>query len=130
MFRLVKVIGGNTQYDVVKLTYASSSPLGCGCALSCSNGNTTNASATVMPEYISLTNSENLVNRKIDAMIITEDMVFKVEFSGTGTPSVGMPVGLATEKFKMDSVSYNASGKGEIIALEDDKKYVYVKFRK
>lgn len=130
MFRLVKVLNGNTQYEVVKLHYISSSPISVGCALSCSNGNTSNASATVIPDYISMTDSESAKDRMIDGMLINEDMVFKVEFTGTAVPTVGMSVGLANHISKMDAVAYNSSGKGKIIGIEDDGKYVYVKFRK
>lgn len=130
LFRLVKVINGNIQYEVVRLNYVSSSPIGVGCALSCSNGNTSNASATVMPDYISMTDSESISDRWINGMLVNEDMIFKVEFTGTAAPAIGMSVGLATDKYKMDAVAYNSSGKGKIIDIDDGGKYVYVKFRK
>ena len=57
-------------------------------------------------------------------------MVFKVEYTGTTVPYVGMAVSLSTGKYKMDSVTNNSSGKGVILALEDDKKLVHVRFRK
>lgn len=130
MFRLVKVLNGNNQYEVMKLGFNASDTIVPGCALTCSNGKVTPASSTAMPDYVALTGSEGALLEQVDAMYITEDMVFKVEFTGSVTPTLGMNVAIANGKYKSDSVSYNSSGKGSIIGIEDDKKYVYVRFRK
>ncbi len=130
MFRLVKVLNGNNQCEISKLNYSESLVIAPGCALTCTNGIATLASGTAMPDYISLTGNIDEARKQIDAMLVTEDMIFKVEYTGTTTPQIGMSVGLATGKTKMDSVTYNSSGKGRIVQIEDDQKMVYVKFRK
>ena len=130
MFRLVKVINGNNQYETVQLKLNSSATFGKGCALTSNSGNASTPSATASPEYISITGIKESVNGKIQAMVVTEDMVFKVELTGTSTPYIGMLVGLSTHKDKMDAVSYNSNGKGVVLAIEDNKKFVYVRFRK
>lgn len=130
MFRLVKVLNGNNQCEISRLDYADSTVIGPGCALTCSSGALTLASGTAMPDYISLTGNIDEPRNKIDAMLVTEDMIFKVEFTGTTPPLMGMNVGISTIKNKMDSVTYNSSGKGRIVDIDDDRKLVYVKFRK
>ena len=130
MFRLVKVLNGNNQCEISKLDYEASAVIAPGCALTCTNGAASLASSTAMPDYISLTGNIDEARHKIDAMLVTEDMIFKVEYNGNTTPLIGMPVGLSTTKNKMDSVTYNSSGKGKIVEIEDDQKMVYVKFRK
>ena len=130
MFRLVKVLNGNNQCEISKLDYAASSDIAPGCAITCTNGVAALASSTAMPDYISLTGNIDEARHKIDAMLVTEDMIFKVEYIGTSTPLIGMTVGISTTKNKMDSVTYNSSGKGRIIDIDDDQKMVYVKFRK
>lgn len=130
MFRLVKVLNGNNQCEISRLDYAESAVIGPGCALTCTSGALALASSTAMPDYISLTGNIDESRSKIDAMLVTEDMIFKVEFTGTTPPLVGMSVGLSTTKNKMDSVTYNSSGKGKIVDIDDDRKIVYVKFRK
>lgn len=130
MFRLVKVLNANNQCAVAKLKYNPNAVFGPGCALSCLTGSLSSPTNTAMPDYISLTGNEDISSDTVDAMFVTEDMVFKVEYTGSVTPYVGMSVGLSTGKYKMDSVTSNSSGKGAILALEDDKKLVYVRFRK
>ena len=130
MFRLVKVLNSNNQCTVAKLKYNPATTIGPGCALSCLSGILSTPSNASMPDYISLIGNEGLTSDTIDAMFVTEDMVFKVEYTGSTAPYVGMSVGLSTSKYKMDSVTSNTSGKGSILALEDDKKLVYVRFRK
>ena len=130
MFRLVKVLNANNQCTVAKLKFNSNAIIGPGCALSCSSGLLLSAVNTTMPDYISLTSNEDPSCKTVDAMFVTEDMVFKVEYTGSTTPYTGMSVGLSTNKYKMDSVTNNTSGKGTILEVEDDKKFVYVRFRK
>lgn len=130
MFRLVKVLNGNNQCEISKLDYSASDTIGPGCALICASGVATIASSTVMPDYISLTGNIDEARKKIDAMLVTEDMIFKVEYTGSTVPLIGMSVGISTSKNKMDSVTYNSSGKGRIVEIDDDQKMVYVKFRK
>lgn len=130
MFRLVKVLNGNNQCEISKLPYSATSPIGPGCALTCTNGVAGFATSTAMPDYISLTGNADEERKKIDAMLITEDMIFKVEYIGSTPPLIGLSVGLATKKYKMDSVTYNSGGKGKIIELDDAPGMVYVKFRK
>ena len=129
MFRLVKVLNGNNQCDIFKIKSSVTASIIPGCALVCSNGALANATATVCPDYVAL-GKDTKEKGIIDAMVVTEDMIFKVEYTGTTVPYVGMAVSLSTGKYKMDSVTNNSSGKGVILALEDDKKLVHVRFRK
>ena len=130
MFRLIKVINSHNQCEVKRLPFNNSFTVGKGCAILCANGTATQPTATQSPDYITLTSSEESDGKWLDAMMITEDMVFKVEYSGSEAPFMGMPVGLATVKYKMDAVSHNSSGKAVILNVDDDKRYVYVSFRK
>lgn len=130
MFRLVKVLNGNNQCEVQRIPNGSSITVSPGNALICSGGNAAVPGATVAPEYISMANSINPKSNKIDAMLVTEDMVFKVELTGTIAPTIGMSVGLSTHKSQMDAVTFNTNGKGTVIDVDDDGKTVYVRFRK
>ena len=130
MFRLVKVINGNNQFEAVRLGFNASATFGPGCALTCSSGVLGNPTSTSVPEYISLSGNDTEGCKRVDAMLVTEDMIFKVEYTGSSTPLQGMTVGLSTMKYKMDAVTYNSSGKGIIVGIDDDKNYVYVRFRK
>lgn len=130
MFRLVKVLNANNQCNVSKLKYNASATIGPGCALSCSNGLLVSSASTAVPDYVSLYGNDDPSRNTIEAMFVTEDMVFKVEYVGSTTPYVGMIVGLATSTHKMDSVTNNTSGKAAIIGIDDDQKLVYVRFRK
>ena len=130
MFRLVKVLNANNQCSVARLKYNPNAVFGPGCALSCLSGTLSSTTNTAMPDYISLSGNEDAPGDTVDAMFVTEDMVFKVEYTGAAAPYVGMSVGLSTGKYKMDSVTSNTNGKGSILGLEDDKKLVYVRFRK
>lgn len=130
MFRLVKVLNSNNQCEVSRLKFASTASFGPGCALTCSTGTLTSPTNTMMPDYISMNGVNDVEGDTVDAMFVTEDMVFKVEYTGSSVPYQGMAVGLSTGKYKMDSVTSNSNGKGVILAVDDDKKLVYVRFRK
>ena len=130
MFRLVKVLHGNNQYEAQRLPFGASVNIAPGCALSCQGGTLAVPTATAMPDYIAISSSNRSTNKKIDAMLVTEDMVFKVEITGTVTPTLGMSVGLSTKEYKMDAVTYNANGKGTVIGIDSATGLVYVKFRK
>jgi hypothetical protein len=127
MFRLVKNINGNTQCEVFKINYISSATIVPGCALTCSSGKMSTSTATVFPEYISLGIDED--SSSVNAMVVTEDMIFKVEYIGTTSPLIGMNVGPTNHIAKADAVTYNTSGKGKIVEIGDEN-FVYVRFRK
>jgi hypothetical protein len=129
MFRLVKVLNGNNQYDVYKIKASPSANIKPGHALICTNGMLSNATVTICPEYIALGNDVNDTER-VNAMVVTEDMIFKVEYTGSTVPLIGMTVGLSNHNGKMDAVTYNTSGKGRIVAIDDNGALVYVRFRK
>ena len=129
MFRLVKVLNNNTQYELQALPYTTSTYISSGCALSYSDGKLLHTVASNSPDFISITASDH-DPKKIQVMQISKDMIFKVEFVGSITPVLGMSVGLSTYKYKMDAVTYNTNGKGTIVALDDDNKFVYVRFYK
>ena len=132
MFRLVKVLNSNNQCETVRLNSNASLQIGKGCCLTYTNGALAFPTAAQAPDYIALIGSDEIEDTvgRIDVMIVTENMVFKTEYSGSVTPFVGMPVGLATVQNKMDAVTYNSGGKGTVIGVEDDKKSVYVRFNK
>ena len=91
MFRLVKVLNGNNQCDIFKIKSSVTASIIPGCALVCSNGALANATATVCPDYVAL-GKDTKEKGIIDAMAVTEDMIFKVEYTGTTAPLVGMTV--------------------------------------
>ncbi len=130
MFRLVKVLNSNNQCEVSRLKISTTANFGPGCALTCSSGSLSSAAVAMMPDYISMVGSNEAEDGKVDAMFVTEDMVFKVEYTGTTAPYPGMTVGLSTKKQKMDSVTYSTSGKGTIVAIDDTPTLVYVRFRR
>ena len=129
MFRLVKVLNGNNQYETHRIENTDSIEITPGCALSCSSGKLSIPSATTRPDYIALSESGHLFTNKIDAMLVTEDMIFLVEITGTHAPSIGTSVGLSSKNAKMDSVSYNSNGKGTIVGIGENDT-VYVRFHK
>ena len=113
-----------------RLKIATTANFGPGCALTCSSGSLSSAAVAMMPDYISMVGSNEAEDGKVDAMFVTEDMVFKVEYTGATAPYPGMTVGLSTKKQKMDSVTYSTSGKGTIVAIDDTPTLVYVRFRR
>ena len=129
MFRLVKVLNGNNQHETHKIGYSDGIDITPGCALVCTGGKASFPTATAMPDYIALSPSGGSAINKIDAMLVTEDMVFLVELTGTLSPTIGTSVGLSTKTSKMDSVSYNSNGKGTIVGIGDHG-MVYVRFHK
>ena len=130
MFRLVKVINSNTQCETHFLSFDPSTEIGAGCAVSAASGFAESPTATSSPDYVSLSSTDIADTNKIPAILVTEDMIFRVEYTGSIAAVMGMNVGLATKENKMDSVTYNNSGKGTIVGLDDDKRFVYVRFRK
>ena len=130
MFRLIKSLNGNNKYEVAKLRSSGSLEVVYGSALTCSGSGITSPSATASPDFIALSAVESGKKTELDGIVVSEDMVFKVEYTGASTPYVGMFVGLSSYKGSMDAVSYNSSGKGIILAIDDDPKIVYVRFRK
>lgn len=130
MFRLVKVLNGNSQADVHLLKCNINTAYTLGEALVCTSGTASSPSANSAPDYIALTRNYSIDNKYLDAQVVTENSVFKVEYIGTMAPYVGMSVGLATRVSKMDAVTYNTNGKGTVIGISDDAKLVYVRFRK
>ena len=129
MLRLVKVLNGNTQCDVVRLKYNLGVNLGPGSAMSSSGGYFTALLNTDTPEFVALSTTE-IPFQRMDAITVTEDMIFKVEYTGTATPYVGMKVGLSSGLYKMDSVTYNANGKGIVVGVDDNPGLVYVRFHR
>ena len=131
MFRLVKVLNGYTQGDVQLLKHNKSYglPPG-GVAIAYTNQAISTPAAAAKPDYITLATSHRLNSPRLNAMLVTENMIFKVEYTGNATPTVGMSVGLASSGTNMDSVTYNSNGKGTIIGIERDTGLVYVRFSK
>ena len=130
MFRLVKILNGNTQAEVRHIDATNSILFAKGEALITNNGTPTTPTALSLPEYIYLTRNYLTRSNKINVLLVTENSVFKVEYTGTIKPYIGMPVGLSTYKTRMDAVTYNSNGKGTIVGIDDTEKYVFVRFRK
>ena len=128
MFRLVKqnYAGNNAP------RYEKFSSVGCGFipkagAAVDRNGNTL-IMATYFPRYIvakdyTLNSSDTYLCYEV-----TDDMVFKVNFIGEGTPALGKMVGVATSGTLIDAVKLNEEGCGRIVGLDENPDYVYVKF--
>ena len=129
MLRLVKVLNGNTQFDVVRLKYNTGVNLGPGSAMTCSGGLYTALPNTDTPEFVAI-GITDIPFKRIDGITVTEDMIFKSEYTGSAVPYVGMPVGLSTHSYKMDAVTYNANGKGIVVGVDDNTKLVYVRFHR
>lgn len=129
MLRLVKILNSNNQYEVVRLKYNLQINLGPGSALGCTGGIFTTAMNTDMPAFVALGICDTQTD-KMDAICVTEDMIFKTEYTGTATPYVGMIVGLSTHKYKLDAVTFNSNGKGIVVGVDDSKKLVYVRFHR
>ena len=130
MFRLVKVLNGNNQCEITKLKFSSSAVIRRGCALTCSSGLALPVTSNVMPDYIALDSNMNKELKSVDAIYVTEDMIFKVEYAGNTEPYLNMAVGITTLNYKMDSVTPNSNGKGVVVGIDDDKKFVYVRFHR
>ena len=130
MFRLVKVLNGNNQYETVRLKNNGGNDIKMGCMLMHQNGTVAFPSATTKPHYLALKDTASSESGIIDVMMINDNMVFKVEYTGSANPFLGMSVGLANLKGKMDAVTYNTNGKGTIIEIDDDNHLVYVRFHR
>lgn len=131
MFRLIRSLKGNHQCEIVKLNANGSLAVVYGSAVNGTSSGVAAPTATASPDFIVLDTVASGEQKKIDAIIVSEDMVFKVEYTGATPPYVGMSVGLSSLRGTMDAVTYNNSGKGTVIAVEEeDRKYVHVRFRK
>ena len=130
MFRLVKILNNNTAAEILLIPKKPDASYVRGEALVCQNGTAATPSATSVPEYIFVSVNHNHRSDKINVQAVTEDSIFKVEYTGTITPYIGMSVGLSTKILRMDAVTYNTSGKGTVVGVDDDKSFVYVRFRK
>ena len=128
MFRLTKVLNGNTQGEIRYVNASRSAIFTKGEALITNNGNLTSPSAISMPEYIYLTRNPRMRPEKVDLLLVTENSVFKVEYTGNVKPYIGMPVGLSTHKTRMDGVTHNSNGKGTVLSVDDNGKFVFVRF--
>ena len=130
MLRLAKTLNSNFQYEVIKLKNPELTPFAHGCALVCKDGIAYPATETAIPEYVAIVGEEEEPCTTVNAMLVTEGMVFKTEYVGDTDPYVGMCVGLANNTCEMDAVTHNENGKGTVLAIDNVNKLVYVKFRK
>lgn len=129
MFRLVRVLNGNTQADIHILPNNNYLFLQ-GEAVTVKDGKLISTTSSVAPDYMILSYKSHSRFKKVNAQIVNENSVFKVEYVGAIEPYLGMPVGISTFMVRSDAVTYNANGKGTVIGIDDDKRKVYVKFRK
>ena len=128
MFRFVKTLsGGNVHENINELDVKISGSIIQGSAVSCANNVLTNTSADGIPDYIFQRYSMSK-GLKI-CQTITNDMIFRVEYTSSTTPKIGMRVGLSNHLGVADAVAYNSSGKGLIIGIENPN-MVYVRFQK
>ena len=130
MLRLVKVLNGNLQYEVVSLKPDTSVTVLPGSALLLVDGVLIKANETSMPDYIAITGNEDTDCKKINAVMVTENMVFKTEYEADKKPYIGMKVGLCGANGVADTVTYNENGKGTVLGIEDGETLVYVKFHR
>ena len=130
MFRLAKVLNSNLQYEVVTLKNTENIPVEAGCAIICDGGAIAPATCTSMPEYITFVNPDEDNYTTVTAMLVTENMIFKTEYTGDTKPYVGMTVGLSKAAYEMDSVCPDKNGKGTVLSVDEKHNLVYVRFRR
>lgn len=127
MFRLVKTLGGNVCNNLVTFYEKVNGAPIIGSVVTCTNNVATNTAADGTPDYVykglTISGKAHLLSQ------ITNDMIFKVEYVSAMMPKIGMKVSIADYKGKSDAVTYNSSGKGVIVDVEN-KKMVYVRFQK
>ena len=128
MFRLAKVLSSNLQYEVATLKNTDHIPADAGCALICTGGTVAPATRTSMPEYISFGYPDEDDRTTVTAMLVTENMIFKAEYTGDVKPYIGMTVGLSTSDCEMDSVCPDKNGKGTVLGTDENQNLVYVRF--
>ena len=128
MFRLAKVLNSNFQYEVATLKNTDNIPADAGCALICVGGVIAPATCTSMPEYISFGNPNEDDCTTVTAMLVTENMIFKTEYTGDVKPYIGMTVGLSKSVCEMDSVCHDKNGKGTVLDVDESNHLVYVRF--
>ena len=128
MFRLAKVLNSNFQYEVVTLKNTDNIPADAGCALVCVDGVIAPAMCTSMPEFISFGNPNEDDRTTVTAMLVTENMIFKAEYTGDVKPYIGMTVGLSKSVCEMDSVCPDKNGKGTVLGTDENQNLVYVRF--
>ena len=130
MFRLVKVLNGNTQGEVRLVDSPKNALYLRGEAVISSSGSIATPTSISVPDYIYLSCNTTSHPDKVYVMLVTENSVFKVEYVGAIKPYVGMPVGLATHTYRMDAVTYNSNGKGTVLDVDETGEFVFVRFRK
>lgn len=133
MYRLVKNIDKSNMFPefINEKMNTSTYNYSQGSAAVLKSGSLRLANSSEFPEFILTSSSHTFFkNGKADAFYITEDMIFKVEYVGNAVPKIGMPVGIAKYNSEADAVTSNSSGKGVIVALDDNPLYVYVKFHR
>ena len=128
MLRLAKVLNSNIQYELVTLKNKSNTLVNSGCALICVDGSVAPATCASMPEYISFGHPNEDDHTTVTAMLVTENMIFKTEYTGDTKPYVGMTVGLAKSVCEMDSVCPDKNGKGTVLGVDESNGLVYVRF--
>ena len=128
MFRLVKMLSNDSiSENVFELNVKMNGTPILGSALSCTNNILSCAASDAFPDYILKASPEN--KSTFCCSMVTDDMVFKVEYTSAMAPKIGMKVGITDKNGPSDAVSYSSSGKGIIIGVIN-KNMVYVKFQK
>ena len=128
MFRLVKILGSsNVHENPVELNSKINGAIAAGSAVSCTNNVLFNTAADAAPDYIF--SRYSIANDKKLCYPVTNDMIFKVEYDSAATPKIGMKVGITSVKNDSDAVTFNSSGKGVIVGIENPN-MVYVRFQK
>lgn len=116
--------------ETTKLPYDTSTHIGPGSAVVIMDNKAQSTPATSFPDYISMSSNRDTDRDTLDLMAVTHNMIFKVEYVGAMPPTVGMSLGISNHKYKMDAVTYNGSGKGQIVALDKENgNFVYMRFR-
>ena len=128
MFRLIKTLGNSSiNENVVELGIKVNGAPISGSAVSCTNNIISNTNSDAAPDYIFKSSSAS--KSTVFCYSVTNDMIFKVEYTSAMTPKIGMKVGIADKNGASDAVAYNSNGKGIIVDVIN-KNMVHVRFQK
>ncbi len=129
MFRYVKTIN-NSIYSMepVYIKSANLEEYYPGCCVCVERGYAFLPETGMKPTHISVGSTESLKFGMIQCFAIKRDMLFKVEYVGSITPTAGSKVGLSFYHSRYDAVTHDPNGCATIQAVCENPKYVYVTF--
>ena len=132
MFRLARMLNtSNITEETVKLQKSPSLAVSAGTALTINLGTLSTATYDAFPDYILTKDTKDESSTKVLAYHVTENMVFKVDYTNAIPPKLGMKVGIySLPDCPSGAVGFNTNGKGMIVDIEPGGKKVYVRFSK